>query len=308
MNELHGGAAELRPIGEIARYIKKLIAADIPERFSLKPTFLEIAGEDKICAGVAAFKDFLRQFCDRLETDGNLYAKPPKNPKSAADYPFLNYVINLLIEIGYYGSLSEDGEALSVSRIPSFSPSADKNGKIRKPKVPASGQLDCLRFLTLCGMAFKNADFESKVLSINETNPLIVGYPSDPLMPVGLRAMAAAEIKLKERRYWNDHSFLRCDYRLLLAGDFDPADSLADLLYTLPEPVRDFAMNLHRRYVGKGMTCVAVNDDKYHFAYSFVKKSKRTLTARDIYALRVWEFACSLREGFRLVIRAKKIG
>ncbi len=50
--------------------------------------FENVASEENIPNGVIAFRDFIYLFCDRLISDGHLYAKPQKT-KNQIDYPFL---------------------------------------------------------------------------------------------------------------------------------------------------------------------------------------------------------------------------
>ena len=106
MSTQHGGTITLKPISEITEYIKNLIPANIPNTYALKPRLENVSSEENIRNGVIAFRDFLYLFCDRLITDGDVYAKPPKNPANMMDYPFLNDTANLLVEIGYYSKLS----------------------------------------------------------------------------------------------------------------------------------------------------------------------------------------------------------
>jgi hypothetical protein len=90
------------------------------------------------------------------------------------------------------------------------------------------------------------------------------------------------------------------------AEDTDVLDVLKDILHPLPEKLQKFALELHQRYIDMGMTCVTINDNAVHFAYSYIKNSKRALSTRDIYQLRVREFALSMKYGYCLVVRAKK--
>ena len=79
----------LKPIDDVARYLKNLIPASIPEDYALKPMFESIASSENIRNGVIAFRDFLYVLFDRLISDGHLYAKAPKTPSSMTDYPSL---------------------------------------------------------------------------------------------------------------------------------------------------------------------------------------------------------------------------
>jgi hypothetical protein len=136
----------LKPISEVAGFLKNLLPATIPDAYALKPIFENVASEEKICNGVIAFRDFLHLVFDRLISDGHLYAKPPKKPSSMTDYPFLGNVSQLLFEIGYHSKLIENVNSLLITELPSCS--------APNPKIPASKQIECLRFLTLCGFVF----------------------------------------------------------------------------------------------------------------------------------------------------------
>jgi hypothetical protein len=304
MSSAHGGPVTIKPIGEIAAFIQKILPESIPEKLTLKPGLADFASEVDTRNGIAAYRDFLGVFCDRLISDGEPYAIPPKTPKSITDYPFLEHITSLLFDIGVHGKLSEGGDMLTVTALPSFSASVDENGKVRKPKCPPSKIPECFRFLTLCGW---NIAGDS---AVSEAYPLVVSYPSAPVLLTGLKVMAAADRNLRAKRYTNDErhdGLLLCDYRTPQAAEPDTADILRDLLRTLPEGVREFALRLHRRYTGAGMTCVT---RRFAFenliSYAYIQNSRRVLTVKDIHYLRNWAFDVSLRHGFNLVIRAKK--
>ena len=297
MSTNHGEEVIQKPISEYANYIKNLIPANIPETYALKPIFKNVASEEKIRSGVIAFRDFLYLFCSRLISDGHLYAKPQKT-KNPADYPFLNNINHMLIDIGYYGKPAENGNSLLITEIPLFTSS--------KPKISFSKQIECMRFLSLCGFVFTGIDLEAKTLNISEAQPIKVSYPNNPVMLTSLKALSIAAIELRVRFYNNADNLLRCDYTVIKAEDTDTLDILKDFLHPLPEKLQKFALKLHQRYIDMGMTCVTINDDAVHFAYSYIKNSRRALSTRDIYQLRVWEFALSMKYGYCLVVRAKK--
>ena len=172
MSTYHGGPVTQKPISEIAKYIKNLIPANIPETYTLKPMFENVASEEDIRNGVIAFRDFLYLFCDCLISDGHLYFKLKKNPKNATDYPFLYHITDLLADIGYHGKLAESGHSLLITEIPSFTASIDEKGNKKKPKNPISKLMECLRFLTLCGFVFTGIDLGAKKLNISEVQLL----------------------------------------------------------------------------------------------------------------------------------------
>jgi hypothetical protein len=297
----------LKPISDVAEYKKNLIPAYIPADYALKPMFKTVASEASIRDGVVAFRDFLYVICERLVSDGHAYAKPPTKPSGMADYPFLNNVTNILVDMGYHGVLAEKGDFLLISELPLCVAHVDEDGKKKPPKIPVSAQLECFRFLTLCGFVFAGIDLNAKMLTISEARPLTVSFPGNPILLTGLKALSIADMELRtDRRYWNDHNLLRCDYRLLKAEDTDITDILTDFLHPLPEAVRRFALQLHQRYTGIGMTCTLSILDDVSFSYAYIGESRRTLSSRDKYQRRVWAFSYSLRNGYCMFVRAKK--
>jgi len=292
----HGEIAMQKPIGEYAEYIKNLIPADIDENYAIKPMFKNIASEEDIRKGIIAFRDFLYLFCERLVSDGHLYSKP-RETKNPADYPFLQNINLLLIEIGYYGKPAESGDSLLVAEMPLFN--------APKPKISFPKQMECMRFLALCGFVFEGIDLDMKTFDISEEG-LKISYPKDPIMLTGMKALSVSAKELWVRFYNNADNLLRCDYRMIKAEDTDVVDVLKDVVHSLPEKLREFVLELHRRYINKGMVCGIIYDDAVHFAYSYVKNSKKALAARDIYQQRVFEFSLSVKYGYCLVVRSKR--
>jgi len=291
----------------VARYKRTLIPVHIPKEYALLSMYESIADAGCIRNGIVRFRDFLYLFFDRLSENGHLYAKPPKKPSGMADYPFLNYITNILVEIGYHGILADDGSILTVPKLPLCSSSVEVSGKKKSAKIPASGLLDSLRFLSLCGFNFADADFGTKTLTISQTQPLIVSYPDNPIVLVGLKALAVADIERRNGRpYWNDHNLLRCNYKLLKAEETDIADELRDFLNPLPDDIQAFAINLHHRYVDMGLTCTLSILDDTSFSYAVINERNKGLSARDKYQKRIWAFSNSMRNGYSLFVRSKK--
>ncbi|WP_125140303.1 hypothetical protein [Clostridium transplantifaecale] len=295
MSTGHGEKVMQKPIGEYAAYLKNLIPADIPDAYELKPMFKNISSEENIRSGVIAFRDFLYVFCDRLISDGHLYVKP-QNTRNPLDYPFLNHINQLLLDIGYDGRLNESGESLFITEIPSFT--------ARKPQIPVSKQMEYLRFLALCDFTFTGIDLDAKTFHITD-GLLEVTCPNAPMMPTGLKALSIAAVKLWVRFHNNADKLYRFDYRVMKAEDTDVTGILKDIIHSQPENIQRFALELHQRYMDMGMTCTVINDNATHFAYAYTKNSRRILSPRDIYSRRVWEFDVSLKYGYCLVVRTK---
>ena len=310
----------LKPIHEVAKYKKAQIPANIPETYAIKPIYENIANAEEIRSGVVAFRDFLYTLFDRLATDGHDYAKPPKKPGGMSDYPFLHYLTNILVEIGYYGELAGSG-TLAVARLPLATPSEDADGKKRSAKIPSTSLVECMKFLAICGFSFmlRAGSQDSTELSedsfqdIKKPNianilPLEVSYPDNPALLVGLKALAVADIERRSgpRVYWNDHNLLRCNYRPLMANEPSIYDELKDFLQPLPKDVQAVALKLHERYTGKGLTCTQSILDDTSYSYAHISKANMDLPARSKYQKRIWAFSYSMRHGYSLFVRAKK--
>lgn len=297
MSDSHGELELQKPISEHSIYVRNLIPANISENYSINPMFENIAKEDDIRKGIVAFRDFLYLFCDRLITDGYLYTKPKKT-KNPADYDFLHNINNMLIYIGNNGEFNEKKDTLLITKIPLF---ADIN-----PKISTVKQIETLKFLSLCGFVFNDIDLQSKKSNIENIQVLEILYPANPTMLIGLKVLSMADIELRSRRYSNDDNLLRCDYRLIKSEDTDMLEILEDFLYPLPEDIQTFAIELHKKYIGIGMTCIKLSDNAIHFAYAYTKNSKRNLSERDIYQMRTWEFYLSVKHGYCIFVRSKK--
>jgi len=295
------------PIGDVAKFLKSLIPANIPKEYALKPVFESVASDEKIRDGVIAFRDFLYLLFDRLVAEGSLYAKPPNKPGSMTDYPFLHRLTNLLVEIGYHGKLTDGGDSLLVTDIPLSNSFIDEKGKKKSPKISASGLVEVLRFLSLCGFVFTDTDLEDKKIAVSDSQPLKATYPRNPALLTGLKALSIADMELRaERRYWNDCYLLRCDYRLLRADSSDIFDELEDFLRPLPEEVQEFAKTLHKRYTEKGLTCFAMMRVDNNYFYVKVAGGKKELSLQDKYQKRLFAFSNTVRFGYSLFVRSKK--
>ena len=288
----------LKPISEVAKFMKNLIPANIPETYALNSVFGNVASEESIRAGVIAYRDFLYSFFDRLILDGHLYAKPPNKPSSMTDYPFLDGISNLLAEMGYHGALSESEDSLLVTKISSQAAS----------KISGSNMLNCLRFLTNCGFVFSNIDLDSKTIKILEALPSEVSYPNNPNVIIGLKALSIANMELRTtRRFWNDHNLLLCDYRAMKAEPAEAYEILKDYLHPLPEEVQEIALNLHRRYTNMGMTSSIRILGDINFAYADISKSRKILSPTDIYSASVWQISISMKNEYCIFVRPKKL-
>jgi len=297
----------LIPISEVARISKNFLPASISNGYSLKSLFRNIADDADVRNSVVAFRDFLHVFFDRLISDGHSYAIPPKIPNSMTDYPFLYNITNLLVDMGYCGKLADDGKSLFISEMPLCTATIDENGKKKSPKIPISSQMDCLRFLSLCGFEFNGVDLDGKSLSFSTEHLIEMKYPKNPETLLGLKVLSIADMELRtDRRYWNDHNLLRCDYRLLQEYEPDMRDVLLDFLHPLPKKIQAFALKLHNRYVEKGLTCINTRLGIISFAYVHIGKSKKALAERSTYQKRIWEFSYSPKDGYCIFVRPKK--
>ena len=287
MSSKHGGIIAQKPISEMAKYIKTLIPANIPENYALKPMFISIAHEENIRKGVVAFRDFLLLFCDRLISDGHLYVKLKKNPKSHTDYPFLDNIISLLINIGYNSEIAVSGDSLIITDLLSLTDVIGGEGQIRKNKMPFPIIIEGLQFLTLCGFVFDGINFESDVLNVGLIK---ISYPDNPIMLTGLKTMSIAHIDLGLKKTGNCDIFSRCDYRVIKTENTEVIDILKDFLYPLSLEVQKIIIDLHNHFLKIGFKCEVKNGNEFIYWY----KQKRIYTVIS-----------NLNEGYLLLLKAK---
>ncbi len=304
------GPITLLTINELAEYLKNLLPANIPESYVLKNRFESVTKESEIVEGVLAYRDFLYVFNDRLKSDGHTHFKLRTNPKKDTDYPLLYSITDLLADIGYYGQLAESADAMLITELPSFTGWVDENGRKKQPRNSAVKLTEAMRFLALCGFEFQGVDLNAKKVILSKELPIEVCYPGAPLMLTGLKALSIADIEIRAKRYISDYNhdnLLLCDYRLLQENETEAIDVLNEFLHVLPKEVREFALDLHRYHIEKGMTCEStLTTFEAHFSYSYIKNKKKALSAKDIYMKRTWEFMLSTKHGYNLVVRSKK--
>lgn len=286
-----------KPLGDMAIYLKDLIPANIPDSYSIKPIFTAIADENSLRNGVLAFKGFLFLLYDRLAVDCSLYDKAPKKDGHVVSlilsHPFLNNLKSVLINIGYYGELTENDTSITLSNRQILTASLAERGEGQyKANITTSKVIEVLRFLTDCGIQFEGVELNAKKPDISKDEPLVITYPDDSAMLTGLKVMATAHKKTDNRE--NDELFLRCDYRVLKQEETDTVSLLNDSIHPLSPAVQDFVKRLHHRYINAGVIC------KVNFAlgFRFCYYSKQ----KEIYMI-----SAMPTTGYRIQIKAQNI-
>jgi len=192
----------------MAQYLKNLLPTDIPANYPILPMFTSIENEENIRRGIVALADFMQLFYYLLAEDSIKYEKPRshsrlgKPPSIAVDFPFIYHTKSVLLNIGYHGVLS--GNALLLSNLKTLNTIICCEGMEATTKISATKLMNCIRFLSDCGMAFEN---------LHSDRLIEVTYPDNPAVLIGLKIMAAAQRDLLWKT--KDEVFLRCDYRAL---------------------------------------------------------------------------------------------
>ena len=239
-----------------------------------------ILPEPAVGVEILAFRAFLHRFCDVLITEGELYDKPKKYAKEHLsaifyNFPFLDNVKKLLLNIGVLGELEKDTLSLIA------------NGSIFNAKLSNIKNIECLQFLISCGMRFEY--IEKKKLSEIET--IKISYPDNPAMLAGLKIMALAETKFGTNL--NHNILMRCDYRVLNEEEPDVLSILKETITSLPPDVQDFVLRLHQLHLDRGLNCAVE-------IRGFWKKIKYSRGSREI-----WGINTSLNNGYELTVKAQ---
>ena len=179
-----------KTLKDMAKHLKNVITPEIPETYIINPMFENISNEEDIREGVLAFRNFLYRFCDVLIVEGDLYDNHKKIAHEFDDrvtisvyYPFLHHVKCLLLNIGFHGVLTESAGSLTVG------------SNIFNTKIPVSKSIQCLRFLTDCGILIEGIDLNDKKPDLSKAERIKISYPDNPAMLTGLKIMAIAEIE-----------------------------------------------------------------------------------------------------------------
>lgn len=290
-----------KTLKDMAKHLKNVITSEIPETYAINPMFENISNEEDIQEGVLAFRNFLYRFCDVLIVEGDSYDNHKKIAHAFDDrvtisvyFPFLHNMKCLLLNIGFHGLLTESAGSLTVGN------------NIFNTKIPVSKNIECLRFLTACGIVIDGIDLNEKKPDLSRAERIIISYPDNPAMLTGLKVMAMAEIEFGtnvnkfEVNKFNAISYcrfsdilLRCDYRVLKSDETDAISIIKDTIKPLSVNVQDFILQLHRRYLDKGLKCnVEIKDLWIKIKYSY--KSKE-----------IWGINVSLNNGYQINIKAK---
>lgn len=289
-----------KTLADMAQFLKNIIPTKIPEVYSIKPMFKNIADEESVRNGILALRDFYYSVFDKIYNNCSLYENPLKNikddhshPSLPVSYPFLDNVKSVLFNIGYHGNLLENNTSILLSDFNLLTNSIGVDGGIMRSKITMPKLIQVLKFLSDCGMDYDGIELESRKPDVTNIKSLKITYPNNPYMLIGLKVMAIAQKELYSKG--NHDIFLRCDYRVLKDEDTEVISILEDFISTLPLKVQEFAINLHQRYLNAGLTCKV---DIFYLNIRFIYLYKN---------IEIWSFSASVDTGYRILIKAKHI-
>jgi len=286
-----------KTIGDLAKFLKQLLPVNIPEAYTINSMFRDISDEEDIRNGVLAFRDFLYRFCDCLIADDSLCSVPKKGKQHSSDsttltveFPFINNIRSILVNIGHHGILSEKGDSLLVNDWGMLSAKKSLN-KNSTAKIPAPQMIKSMRFLTECGIDFDGIDLSMKKPDISKVEAIRITYPDRPIMLTGWKALTIAQEELSASKH--DDTLLQCNYRMLKDEDTEDTSILKEFVYPLSTPVQEFISKFHQHYLDLGMKCnVGVSTLSVQFVYSYKGKA-------------IWRFSTSLNNGYRIILKTK---
>jgi hypothetical protein len=279
-----------KTIAVMAEFLHNLLPPEIPERFPIDPAFHAIADEEAIVTGVRAFRAFMAKLYGRLQTHGGPFDRPKKethefsdNANIPAGYPFVCQLAVLLTNTGVHGLLNDGRDTLMLGGMEAFT----AENTLSNSSIPDARIMECLRFLTDCGIQFDGIDINAKKPAAQ--GAILVSYSESPAMLVGLKAIATAQ---RDRSTRTVHDILlRCDYRTLTDETPDLFLVLKDLLHPLSADVRAFMLQLHQAYMRNGWKCDTYIGASIRFEYFCRSKE-------------LWRFNLSPNNGHNLTIKA----
>ena len=286
-----------KTIGDMASYMKQLLPVDIDENYEIDTRFTGITDEENIRKGVIAFRAFINELYDCLLENLSICEIPRKGKEKFSDettltveFPFLNNIKSILINIGHHGVLSEESDSLIINSWDNLSLKRSLN-KNSTTKISVPQMMKSLRFLDQCGISFTGIDLSEKKPDVSMIETIKVSYPDNPNMLIGLKVLGLAQNELATRK--NDDILLRCDYRMLGNRNNDISSILKGFLNPLSDPIQNFVRLSHEHYLDLGMECnVELGFFCTQFVYSYKKKP-------------LWRFSQSFHNGYRIILKTK---
>lgn len=276
-----------KSLPEVANYLKEIMVPETNEAYAINPAFKNVTMDEDLYGGVLAFRAFLVKLYDLLYFKGNNYDDSKKvaheyenRTTLSVYYPFLYYVKTILMNIGYYGKSLDNSHSLIC------------NSNILVEKLSVTKNLECLRFLAECCICIDGIDLNDKKQNFSDIKTIKITYPDDPIMLRGLKVMAIAETD--HGTLVNQDIFLRCDYRILKKDATNVHTIVQDTIKPLSADVRDFVLQLHQRYLDKGLTCI-VEVKGFHIYIKYCYKRKD-----------LWGINASLNNGYHINVKSTK--
>lgn len=269
-----------KTLKDLAAYLKMIIVPKTDEKYKVNSIFEEHFNESDIYEGVDSFRLFLENLFDVLVIEADDYGTCKKvaheyenRTTLSVYYPFLNNVKTLLMRIGYFGEI-EDNKYITCTNT------------VFNKKLSTSKTLECLSFLTHCGIQIDGINLNDKKQDLSKIEIIKLLYPKDSKMWIGMKIMAIAEVDLGT--LLNQDTFLRCDYTILKHDKPDEISTIKDMIKPLSFDVQTFILDLHNRYLDKGFRCV-IEIKGYWIYIKYMYKRKD-----------IWGINVSLNNGFHI--------
>lgn len=277
-----------KTINDFASYLKSIIVPETKETYEISSELNNIANEESLREGIRAFRSFLIRLCDILISDGERYDSYKKVAHEyenritlSVNYSFLDNVKQLLMNIGFYGVLTKDNQSLTC------------NSDILNKKLSNKKIIETLNFLNNCGLTIEGINLNDQKQDLNTIDTIILSYPLNPIMLVGLKTMSIAEKRFGTLT--NQDIFLRCDFRAIKRIKIDSLSILTDTIITLPADIQNYVIDLHERYIKKGCKCVIeIKGFWIYFKYTYKRK--------DLFGINA-----SCNNGFHINVKAQNM-
>nr|WP_314463050.1 hypothetical protein [uncultured Clostridium sp.] len=276
-----------KTLPDVASYLKEIMVPETHEIYAINPAFKNVSVDENLHEGVLAFRAFLVRLYDVLYAKGNDYDNSKKvaheyenRTTLSVYYPFLHYVSTILMNMGYYGKPVENSHSLVCGNT------------VLVEKLSVTKNLECLQFLADCGICIDGIDLYNKKQNLSDIKTIKISYQDNPTMLTGLKVMAIAETD--HGTLANQDIFLRCDYRILKKDETNVLSIVQDTIKPLSADVREFILQLHQRYLDKGLSCIVeVKGFHIYIKYCFKRKD-------------LWGINASLNNGYHINVKSTK--
>ncbi|MCL2409864.1 MAG: hypothetical protein FWC96_09715, partial [Oscillospiraceae bacterium] len=261
-----------KDLADVCNYSKALVIPSIPDDFVVAERFRHGLTDDEIRKGIAAFREFLYAFFEKLA--------------GGKDQPEIIYFALTLFTLGFHGRLETEPEKRLTVRgedmLTVICPVTERYHSLIR--MSGEQKLKIFRLLSDLGLQFNGAGFSEEV-DFSKTGKFYITSDKNEFFAVGLKLIAAATANNKyyikiENLF--ESAFLRCDfYPLANATPKRHVVKIKEFACAQPPEIREWIFDIDKLLSDNG--CTVTHNLSCEFIYAKRKTKNRKGMVCKIY-------------------------